>query len=160
MRTLLQPQSLLMKIDKLIIGATIADSSLELTSSSFYPPFSDAYSERCQTSKTGPSELWGRRCICSPITFSHVIKVSFFFIDKGRWWTVLLEEIFQIFDIFAGNSVKYSGYPRPHLVNLQHPLRPYVICTGWKLLNALYMDFVAPPKCEASDPLTRSMLQR
>ena len=82
MRTLLQPQSLLMKIDKLIIGATIADSSLELTSSSFYPPFSDAYSERCQTSKAGPSELWGRRCICSPITFSHVIKVSFFLLTK------------------------------------------------------------------------------
>ena len=47
-------------------------------------------------------------CTPPPITFSHV---SFLFLfDKVRWWTVLLEQNFPIFDFSTGNSINFEFY--------------------------------------------------
>ena len=47
-------------------------------------------------------------CTPPPITFSHV---SFLFLfDKVRWWTVLLEKNFPIFDFSTGKFINFEFY--------------------------------------------------
>ena len=84
-----------------------------------------------------------RRRMCPLITFSHVnVPFFFFFFDKGRCLTVLLEERIPIFDFPNGNSINFKpsggavmarnfkalGFcPIPYLVDLQCSLRLYVL---------------------------------
>ena len=55
-----------------------------------------------------PSDLVGSRGgMCPPpITFRHV-NVPFFLFDKARQGTVLLKEIFLIFEFSTGNSINF-----------------------------------------------------
>ena len=81
--------------------------------------------------------------MCPLITFRHVnVPFFFFFFNKGRCLTVLLEERIPIFDFPNGNSINFKpsggavmarnfkalGFcPIPYLVDLQCSLRLYVL---------------------------------